>query len=78
MVACATSLEKLSDEPGIFNVYHGNDFPAETDMSRALVERCFWIQGRARWVFEEHEQCRASERDAMRGLLGLTETGSAV
>lgn len=71
-------LGEASDVPGVFNVYHGKDFPAGTDMSRALVERCFWVQGRARWVFEEHEQCRASQRDAMRVLLGLTETWSAV
>lgn len=67
-------LGEESDVPGTFKVYHGNDFPEVTGISRALVERCFWIQGRARWVFEEHEQCKASERDAIRELLGLKET----
>lgn len=71
-------LGERSDTPGVFAVTHGGDFPEEEQRSRKLVERCFWIEGRARWDCEEPERCRADQRDAMRELLGLEETWPAV
>ncbi len=57
-----------------FTVYHGNNLKPFMKMSRRSIEDGFGIQGRATWVFDEHEQCVATDRDRMREVLGLKGT----
>ena len=61
-----------------FAVYHGNNLEPFMQCDRKAIETCFGIQGRATWVFDEHEQCVAHDRDRMREVLGLKETWPAV
>ncbi len=60
-----------------FIVYHGNNVEPFMQASRRDIETCFDIQGRAKWEFDEHEQCVAHDRDRMREVLGLKETWPA-
>jgi len=60
-----------------FTVYHGNNLKPFMKMSRRFIEGDFGIQGRATWVFDEHEQCVAHDRDQMREVLGLKQTWPA-
>ena len=60
-----------------FTVYHGNNLKPFMKMSRRFIEGDFGIQGRATWVFDEHEQCVAADRDRMREVLGLKQTWPA-
>ena len=56
-----------------FTVYHGNNLKPFMKMSRKSIEGDFGIQGRATWVFDEHEQCAAHDRDQIREVLGLKQ-----
>ena len=60
-----------------FAVYHGNNLESFMQCDRKAIEACFGIQGRAKWVLDEHEQCVAHDRDRMREVLGLKETWPA-
>lgn len=60
-----------------FIVYHGNNLQPFMKRSRRDIESCFKIEGRATWVFDEHEQCVAHDRDRMREVLGLKKTWPA-
>ena len=60
-----------------FTVYHGNNLKPFMKMSRRSIEGDFGIQGRATWVFDEHEQCIPADRDQIRDVLGLKQTWPA-
>lgn len=60
-----------------FVVYHGDNLQPFMRRTRQDIERCFGIEGRAMWTFDEHEQCVADDRDRMRELLGLKTTWPA-
>jgi hypothetical protein len=61
-----------------FIVYHGDNFASFMGKTRQDVESCFHIQRRAKWVFDEHEQCVVQDRDRIRAVLRLKETWPAV
>ncbi len=58
-------------------IYHGDDLEDCMDCTRASIESSFGIEGRAKWVYDEHERCLAHDRDRLRTLLEFPETWKA-
>lgn len=52
-------------------VYHGDNVEPWMKIGRQDIERAFGLEGRAKWVFDEHEQCTPMSRDAVMEVLGI-------
>jgi hypothetical protein len=59
-------------------VYYGKDIQPYMKISRKMVERLFNIEGKARWVFDEHEQCLKSDKEEVQRLLRIKEDWPSV
>ena len=63
---------------GKFIVYHGMNVEKFMQTTRSAIEKCFDIQGRAVWQFDDHEQCQLPDKEHARELLHLREDWKAV
>ena len=59
-------------------IYHGENVEPWMKIGRQEIERAFGLEGRAKWVFDDHEQCIRTSRDAVMEVLGLTRQWKCV
>lgn len=61
-----------------FVVFHGNDLTAKMKITRLMIEKCFGIQGRAKWQADDHERCQHDDKETVRQLLKIRDDWDAV
>jgi len=54
-------------------VLNGSNLTKAMGIPRRMVEQAFGIEGRAKWIFDEHEQCTRESRDVVRRTLGIRD-----
>lgn len=65
---------RVSIEGRNYRISHGDDITKEMKITRAQVERCFGIEGRAVWKRDEHSLCLKHDVINLQTSLALDET----
>ena len=61
-----------------FSIFHGGDFMAVSKVKRTDIENYFGIQGKSRWLRDEHERCLLHDKEIIRDTLQIRENWNAV
>jgi hypothetical protein len=59
-------------------IYHGEDIEPYMKITKKMVETEFNIEGKARWVFDDHEQCLTADKQEVQRILRIKEDWKSV